>query len=500
MIQEIDVALPFPAHLPEGIALVDCQGSDSLNPLDFAAVDAALHRADQIFYVVSSRLGLRLADRDLLLHLQKAGLADKAALVYNVEAFEPLTAAELAAMQAKVASDLAQLRLPGLPVHTVNALLALQRAVRPEEAENIRRMWSLRGQASVLDGIEAGFGELAKRLVQLESTGAGAPARVLPLLVDKAQTTAKALLARDRQMFGLQSTELGEREVRTAVRRILEGERGELAKKLQQRAFEAFEKSSPLQGEIDKFLREGPQRLHAAQPLPEALKTATKHGSVMATALEVFNTDWTMFDNHLRLTYVNPFIERGLAVIMDSVGHLYRLIPGVLGSKLAEASAHALPPHDQLVGGLREKLDRLALATAVPQVLRPIVLLPIVANGLAGEFYARKVFTMLKAKLTRKEAPAEADLAKIQKLWERTLQQALKAAREDTEFSVSSARENFRFQYFGKIVEALFDRFEEAVMVSVERYFADLRRLSAASKLLLSGEERQRVEAYLSYL
>ena len=65
---------------------------------------------------------------------------------------------------------------------------------------------------------------------------------------------------------------------------------------------------------------------------------------------------------------------------------------------------------------------------------------------------------------------------------------------------MSSARENFRFQYFGKIAASLFERFEEIVMESVDRYFADVRRLDQASKLLLNGTERQRVEDYLKAL
>src|SRR5690606_26574066 len=112
-------------------------------------------------------------------------------------------------------------------------------------------------QTSVLEGVEAGFVELSRHLGGLEGGEASTPARVLPLLLDKAQTTARALLARDRQMYGLQSTELDAREVRTAVRRILEGEKTELHRKLQRRAFDAFDKSSPLQGDIDRFLKDG---------------------------------------------------------------------------------------------------------------------------------------------------------------------------------------------------------------------------------------------------
>lgn len=501
IIQEIVVGIPFLPRLPDGMSLVDCQGSDSLNPLDFAAVDAALHRADQIFYVVSSRLGLRLADRDLLVHVQKAGMGEKAAVILNVEAYEPLSQAELGKLAAKAQADLAALGLPDIRVHVVNALLELFRATRPQEVETMRAIWESRGHAATLRGVENNFADLLQQLAQAVSDeGFASTARVVPLLVQRAQTTAKALLARDRQVFGMQSGELGEKEVRLAIRRILEGEKTELHKRLTKTSFDHFDKFGPVQAELEGFKKAGGAGLLKKFPLPEALKGATRHGAVLAGALEAFNTEWTLFDTQIRVRLVNPFIEDGFRAILDSMSSMYKLIPGVIAPKLAEVSAHALPEHAHVMRGLEERLERLALAERVPEVLRPIVLLPVIESGLAGEFYAKRFYEVIKAKVTRKAAPVEADVAKVTKLWERTLTQAFKAALEDAEFSVSSAKENFRFQYFGKIAAALFVRFEEVVMESVTQHFDEMKRLSDASKLLLSAPERQRIEAYLKAL
>src|SRR5690606_34297775 len=113
--------------------LVDCQGSDSLNPLDFAAVDAALHRADRILYVVSSRLLLRQADRSLIKHVQRAGLAAKATVVLNVEAFEPLPPGELASLTTKMREALDALGASACPVVPACALLELRRRTGHDE-------------------------------------------------------------------------------------------------------------------------------------------------------------------------------------------------------------------------------------------------------------------------------------------------------------------------------------------------------------------------------
>lgn len=503
IIQDLSIGTPFPSALPADIALVDCQGSDSLNPLDFAAVDAALHRADRIVYVVNSRLGLRLADKELLLHIQRAGLSPKAALIYNIEAFEPLAAADFVQMKQKLSADLAAMKLSAMPVFPLCALLALNQAVSPNDASIIHQIWQARGLGAVLREIEDGFSAAVQQIAQ-SATDDATPASILPILLHRAQTTAKALLARDRQMLGLQSTELDEEEVRTAIRRILAGEKSDLNKKLSSLAFATFASHADLQSAINQFLRSGPQQLLQSHPLPDRLRGTSsglvKHGAILAAALEGFNTEWMLLGQQLRLQHINPFVEKAYALILESLAHMYRLIPGVLASKLAELSSHALPPHERVMAMLRERLAQLATTTMVPEILRPVVIMPVVVSGLAGEFYARGLLAELKAKLARSKPALKADVGKTQRLWDRTFAAAFKAARDDQEFSVSSARENFRFQYFGKMVDALFQAFEEIVMESVDQYFVELKRLDATSKLLLSGVQRQRVEEYLNAL
>ena len=521
LIHEIAVTLPFAPRLPEGLALVDCQGSDSLNPLDFAAVDAALHRADRIFYVVNSRLGLRLADRDLLSHVQSAGLAPKAAIILNVEAYEPLAPAELAKLVAKAKADLDALGLSALTVRPVNALLELFRETRPADLDVMRTMWTARGAASTFAAVEANYAALLAEMSQhIDGQEVASTARVLPILVQRAQTAAKALLARDRQVYGTQISELDENGIRLAIRRILDGERAELHKRLTKLAFDHFDKHGPVEAAIREFVKGGVARLLTAHPLPASMEGATRHGAVMVGATEAFNTEWTIFERDLRLKLIQPFIEVGFKKIMDSLSAMYRLIPGVLGAKLQEVSLSALPSATQVMNGLKDRLERAALAEPVPEVLRPVVLLPVIESGLAAEFYAKHFFELVKKKIAQKMAkpvtdapagqgssspttpvqPDAANSAKVRKLWERTLTAAFKAGLEDQEFSVSSAKENFRFQYFGKIAEALFERFEEIVMTTVSQSFEETKRLTAASKLLLSVDDRQKIEEYLKAL
>jgi GTPase SAR1 family protein len=62
----IKLRVPFMGRLDRAVQIIDCQGSDSLNPLDISSVRSAFYSADRILYVINSRLGLRQGDRDLL--------------------------------------------------------------------------------------------------------------------------------------------------------------------------------------------------------------------------------------------------------------------------------------------------------------------------------------------------------------------------------------------------------------------------------------------------
>ena len=84
-------------------------------------------------------------------------------------------------------------------------------------------------------------------------------------------------------------------------------------------------------------------------PLTAAgLRDATRHGAIMAGALEAFNTEWTLFDGQIRLRLVNPFIEAGFKAmwnrLMRDASELERQLPAgarVVPSRSADVLTYA---------------------------------------------------------------------------------------------------------------------------------------------------------------
>jgi hypothetical protein len=514
LIQEIELSLPFPPTLSPREVLVDCQGSDSLNPLDFAAVDSALHRADRVLYVVSSRLGLRIADKSLVRHVAAGGLAAKTSFILNVEAFEPLPQGELDALLAKLREGLASLGLEGAPVRAICALHELNRRKGADDRDVVKAQWERRGAAAVLTALEGSFAELEASLGRdgeaSLADGPGSEERIAALVARRIKKIAEGVLARDRDIHGVQGTELAFQEVKDAVHRIVEGERAELRKRLDRMAHEAYDAHAAVQKDVDQFLAAGADAFAKGLALPDGLKGATRHGEVMAAALERFNAEWTMLDQRIRVSHVHPLVETTLGLIRQSVMHLHKVVPGVIGSRFTDAGAEVLPGLRETMAHVDSALDQFRSQTDVPETLSPVVLVPHLASGLAAEFYARQWFSALQTKVqtklkrakaepAREEPPAlPADEKKIATLWQRTLKAAHKAAKQDQEFSVSSARENLKFMYLGKAIDRAYQAFEGVMLAGIGAYYEDLERLRARRGLLLSGEDRRKVEAWLA--
>ena len=203
LIAHLSLRVPFPEGLPRSLSLIDCQGSDSLNPLDAADVQAIGQRADTVLYVVQSRLGLREGDRVLLRQLAAQGLADRLIAVLNVEAFEPLEAGAFRTLRSQVEADLEGCLRQPIPLFAVDALRGLEGA---ETAALVEAHWARRGAEAVAQEVGEGLGQLQATLAQrCEATQPPALARSFE--VERA--ALRALLARDEAVLGLSAEGLG---------------------------------------------------------------------------------------------------------------------------------------------------------------------------------------------------------------------------------------------------------------------------------------------------
>jgi guanylate kinase len=124
---ELEIVSP---HVADRIEIADCQGSDSPNPLHLAMIQDYLNLTHMIVYVISSRTGLRRADIRFLSIIKKMGILDNIIFVINCDFSEHGTVDDLSVLVKKTEEELSIIK-PSPRVFSFSALFNLFRS-RPE--------------------------------------------------------------------------------------------------------------------------------------------------------------------------------------------------------------------------------------------------------------------------------------------------------------------------------------------------------------------------------
>ncbi len=96
--------------LESNIQIADCQGSDSPNPLHLAMIQDYLLRTHLIVYVISSRTGLRRADIRFLSMIRKMGIMENIIFVINCDFSEHDSLEELSRLLQKIKDEIALIK------------------------------------------------------------------------------------------------------------------------------------------------------------------------------------------------------------------------------------------------------------------------------------------------------------------------------------------------------------------------------------------------------
>ncbi|MDD2389264.1 MAG: dynamin family protein [Desulfobacterales bacterium] len=110
----------------EHIEIADCQGSDSPNPLHLAMIQDYLLLTHMIVYVISSRTGLRQADIKFLSIIKKMGIIDNIVFVVNCDFNEHETLDDLNRLLDKIKEDLSLIK-PDPEIYALSGLYNLFR-------------------------------------------------------------------------------------------------------------------------------------------------------------------------------------------------------------------------------------------------------------------------------------------------------------------------------------------------------------------------------------
>jgi GTPase SAR1 family protein len=123
-----DVLLEINSNgVKSNIEIADCQGSDSSNPLHLAMIQDYLRVTHLMVYVISSRTGLRQADIRFLSMIKKMGILDNIVFVINCDFSEHDSIDDLNDLVGRVREELAMLK-PNPEIYAFSALFNLFRA------------------------------------------------------------------------------------------------------------------------------------------------------------------------------------------------------------------------------------------------------------------------------------------------------------------------------------------------------------------------------------
>lgn len=114
-------------NIDSSIEIADCQGSDSPNPMHLAMIQEYLLRTHFLIYVISSRTGLREADIKFLSMIRKMGILENILFVVNVDFNEHESVEDLNNLVQKVREELSLVR-PDPDIYTFSGLFNLFRA------------------------------------------------------------------------------------------------------------------------------------------------------------------------------------------------------------------------------------------------------------------------------------------------------------------------------------------------------------------------------------
>jgi hypothetical protein len=134
---ELEVAS---SHVADRIEIADCQGSDSSNPLHLAMIQDYLNVTHMIVYVISSRTGLRRADIRFLSMIRKMGILENILFVINCDFSEHGSVEDLAILVKKTVEELSMIK-PDPRVFPLSALYNLFRSMPARLSEKDSRRY-----------------------------------------------------------------------------------------------------------------------------------------------------------------------------------------------------------------------------------------------------------------------------------------------------------------------------------------------------------------------
>jgi GTPase SAR1 family protein len=489
-----DVALEIPTReFDEGVEFADCQGSDAPNPLHLAMIQDYLLLTHLIIYVISSRTGLRQADIKFLSIIRRMGILENIVFVINCDFNEHDTPQNLEALARKTREELALLK-PDPEVFTFSALYNLfkaQAAALPEKDRLRLAQWQAEAgfsgpsdaqTAAFMDHIREKFSRqrysllLQNELQRLAVVAAGLNNRIelnRDLLGRDAQSAAAVI-----EKIGLNGEQMN--RVAGLIRSTLDGAVQKIKAELRNDVDRLLDPGSgPVVAGILGFIRKydlGDPGRHAAAV------AKTGFNPVLYTVFQEFKQ---ALDGYMAES-VNPEIIRFVRELEAKIRSTLESVSGPYDAMVQDA----LREYGEAMAGFGIDLD---LAARKKVALTPLAAVKKNAGlslppAVVGIPYSVKLKTEATMRLGVYRA-----IRLLRRLLKRplrgegheqiqALEDGLLRLKRETEavirFHFKDYRENLKYQYILKLVDAQADDLYTLLMDQFQAYTADAAQLA----------------------
>lgn len=475
-------------HVQSNIEIADCQGSDSSNPLHLTMIQDYLLLTHLIIYVVSSRTGLRQADIRFLSMIKKMGIMDNIVFVINCDFSEHDGIDDLQPLVGRIREEISMLK-PNPDVYCFSALYNLFSSLKDKLSDKDRlryEYWQTDGDLTELSNSESAkfesvfYERLARKRYSLllrnhiERLGVilsgvgdwiGINHDVLANDADSAREILKKIETHQQRL----------NQIQLSIKKTLSGAVPEIKKELQREVHQFLDpQSGPVSKDLRNFIR-------AYMPDADKYQTNLADTDFSQSLYLLFQDFKQALDSHVT-EVINPevlrFVQDGekrieeyfaaLIIPFESmIEEAYDEFIGVLGRN------SSIPDGKKASGNPGPKMDAIIQTSGVSPP--PLV---------AALHYSAKVRTEAIMRLGFYRT-----LGNIKTLFKKSsdhkgeeafkaLKDAARRIKRETEksvvFNLKDYRENLKFRFFFKLVEATSDGFAQAVLDRFQAFFSDL--------------------------
>jgi GTPase SAR1 family protein len=477
--------------IDRSIEIADCQGSDSPNPLHLAMIQEYLLRTHFIVYVVSSRTGLRQADIRFLSMIKKMGILGNILFVVNSDFSEHESLEDLNALTEKVREELALVR-PEPDVYVFSALFnlfkVLSKGLARKDGLRLAQWEAEEELVAFSDGetqrfqtslntklTRERFGLLLRNHLERMDVMVAGLDRWVRMNRDLLEKDADGVSETIRKMEYRQKRM---EQIKSVIKNTLTGAKSDIMKELRTDIDRFFNpRTDGVLGQTSAFVNQ------YTAPVEKYREKLTSSG-FSSTLYFVFQEFKQALDTFMAET-TNPEIARFTRKIEGEIKTKLQAVAGpfhaMASDDLAELKAvisTASSEGDGKENDIKGLLDvdvikrvagiKLPSTTATLQYYSKVRAEAVVRLG----FYSVKKFF-------KKALKKQPEIEKEEQM--QALADGIKLIKRETEKSIvfhfENYRENFKFQFVSKLIEAASEYLHQRLMEQYQSYNADIQAI-----------------------